>query len=108
MHDLLIERNEKHFSLAEHTPQGINGFIYEALGPYGTSEFSDRVLEGKMTVEDKAGFDMTEAGEIFLATTHPAPQLPPEKWTSATLERLKEKLHQNPTQQRDDGETEQT
>ena len=28
VYDLLIERNEKHFSLAEQTPQGINGFIY--------------------------------------------------------------------------------
>ena len=37
VHDLLIERNEKHFSLAEHTPQGINGFICEAIGSYGTS-----------------------------------------------------------------------
>ena len=41
VHDLLIKRNEKYFSLADKTPQGINGFIYEALGPYGTSEFND-------------------------------------------------------------------
>ena len=79
VHDLLIERNEKHFSLAEQTPQGINGCIYEALGPYGTSEFSDRVLEGKMTAEDKAGFDMTAARELCMATTRPTQQLPPEK-----------------------------
>ena len=97
VHELLIERNEKHFSLAEQTPQGINGFIYEALGPYGTSEFSDRVLEGTMTEEDKSGFNMIEAKELFLATTQPDPQLPPEKWTSETLERLKEKIEQKPT-----------
>ena len=27
VHNLLIERNEKYFSLAENTPQGINDFI---------------------------------------------------------------------------------
>ena len=43
-----------------------------------------------------------------MATTRPTPQLPPKKWTSATLERIKENLHPTPPQQRDDGETEQT
>ena len=42
--ELLIERNISHFSKAKATPQGINGFIYNALGPYGVSNFSDRVL----------------------------------------------------------------
>ena len=69
VHELLIERNVKHFSLAEQTPQGINGFIYEALGPYGTSEFSDRVLEGKLSEEDKSGFNLIEAKELFVATS---------------------------------------
>ena len=85
VHNLLIERNEKHFSLAENTPQGINDFIYEALGPYGTSDFSDRVLEGQMTDKDKAGFDLIEAEELCIATSQPDPKLPPEKWTTETL-----------------------
>ena len=89
-------------------PQEINDFIYEDLGPYGTSEFSDRVLEGTMTEEDKPGFSMIEAKELFMVITRQDPQLPQEKWTSETLERLKEKLNKTPTQQRDDGETEQT
>ena len=37
IHDKLIIRNIKHFSAAEDTPQGINGFIYNALGPHGIS-----------------------------------------------------------------------
>ena len=49
IHNLLIDRNIKHFSQAKDTPQGINGFIYNALGPHRTSDFSDRVLEGNMT-----------------------------------------------------------
>ena len=64
-----------------------------------------------MTAEDKAGFDMTAARELFMATTRPTPQfpqLPSKKWTSATLERIKENLHPTPPQQRDDRETEQT
>ena len=73
VHELLIERNVKHFSLAEQTPQGINGFIYEALGPYGTSEFSGRVLEGKLSEEDKSGFNLIEAKELCMATSRPDP-----------------------------------
>ena len=73
VHKLLIERNVKHFSLAEQTPQGINGFIYEALGPYGTSEFSGRVLEGKLSEKDKFGFNLIEAKELCMATSRPDP-----------------------------------
>ena len=79
--------------------------MHEALGPYGTSEFSARVLEGAMTEKDKSGFNMIKATELFMTTTRPDPQLPPEKWTSETLERLKEKLNKNPPQKQDDGET---
>ena len=79
VHHLLFERNVKHFSLAGKTPQGINWFICEALGPYDTSKFSDRVLERQMTKDNKEGFSLIEVEEIFLATSHPDPQLPPEK-----------------------------
>ena len=92
IHDKLISRNIKHFSAAEDTPQGINGFIYNALGPHGISEFCDRVLEGNMTEEDKAAFDLVEAKELFQATSRPDPELAPEKWTTETIERIKRKL----------------
>ena len=87
IHDRLIDRNIKHFSAAKETPQGINGFIYNALGPHGTSEFSDRVLDGNMTEEDKATFDLVEAKEIFQATSRPDLELAPEKWTTETIEK---------------------
>ena len=61
-----------------------------------------------MTEEDKSGFNMIEAKELFMVTTRPDPQLPTEKWTSETLEILKEKLNKNPTQNQDDRETKQT
>ena len=47
----------------------INGFIYNALGLYGISEFSDRVLDETMTEMDKAAFDLIEAKELFQATS---------------------------------------
>ena len=65
IHNLLVERNIQYFSLAEDTPQGINGFIYNALGPHGTSDFSDRVLNGNLVAKDKAGFELVEAEELF-------------------------------------------
>ena len=92
IHKLLIERNITHFSKAEATPQGINGFIYNALGPYGISNFSDRVLKGEMTEEEKASFDMAEAAELFEATSKPEHDLAPEEWALHTLERLKRKV----------------
>ena len=79
IHDRLISRNIKHFSAAEDTPQGINGFIYNALGPHRISDFSDRVLDENMTEEDKASFDLVEAKELFQATSRPDPELAPEK-----------------------------
>ena len=95
----------KHFSLAENIPQGINGFIYEALGPYGTSELSDRALEEQMTDTGKPGFGLIEAEELFRATSHPDSQLPPEKWTTKTLERIKKVNNREQTQE--EGETNQ-
>ena len=41
-----------------------------------------------MTDEDKACFDLIEAKELFMATPHPDSQLPPEKCTTETLERI--------------------
>ena len=79
MHDRLIDRNIKHFSAAEDTPQEKNSFIYNALGPYGTSDFSDRVLDGNMTEEDKVAFDLVKAKGLFQATSRPALELAPEK-----------------------------
>ena len=61
-----------------------------------------------MTEEDKSGFNLIEAKELCMATSRPDPQLPPEKWTSETLERLKEKINKNPKQNLDDSETHQT
>ena len=79
IHNLLIDRNIKHFSQAEDTPQGINGFIYNALGPHGTSDFSDRVLEGNMTEDERTAFSLAEAEELFQATSRPDSELPPKK-----------------------------
>ena len=45
-----------------------------------------------MTEADKAGFDLVEAEELCMATSRPDPTLPPEKWTTEALERIKEKL----------------
>ena len=65
IHKLLINRNIKHFSQAEDTPQGLNGFIQVALGVDGTNAFSDRVLCGTMTEDDRAGFTLKEAEKYF-------------------------------------------
>ena len=41
-----------------------------------------------MTDEDKACFDLIVAKELFMAPPHPDSQLPPEKWTTETLEHI--------------------
>ena len=37
----------------------------KAVGPHGTSHFSDRVLEGTMTAEDRANINYQEAYELL-------------------------------------------
>ena len=44
-----------------------------------------------MTEEDREIFELKEAEELFLATTRPAPNLPPEKWSTAALDRIKKR-----------------
>ena len=92
IHDRLIIRNIDHFSAAEDTLQGVNGFIYTALGPNGITDFSDRVLGGNMTEEDKSSFDLVGAKELFRTTSKPDPELALEKWTTETIKRIKRKL----------------
>ena len=63
-----------------------------------------------MTEEDKAGFELAEAEELFMATSRPDPTLPPERWTTEALERIKKKVNP-PTgadKTKQEGETEQT
>ena len=78
------------------------------LGVDGTNAFSDRVLRGTMADDDRAGFTLKEAEELFLATTRPDPKLPPEKWSTAALDRIKRKVSKTKEETRDEGETTQT
>ena len=51
-----------------------------------------------MTEEDKVSFDLVEAKELLQATSRPYPELAPEKWTTETIERIKQKLKPNSIQ----------
>ena len=76
--NLLIDRKFKHFSLAKETRQGTNGFIYQTLWPHRTSKFSDRVLDGNITEDERDAFPLAEAEELFRATSRPDPEIPLE------------------------------
>ena len=63
--NVIIDHNIKHFSEAEHTPLGKRTFLYEAIGPHGTSEFCDRVLEGGLGEADRDSVNFAEAYELL-------------------------------------------
>ena len=65
IHNATIECNIQHFSKAEKTPQGINTFLYQALGDHGTSEFSNRILDRELTKTDEAKFQLSETFELL-------------------------------------------
>ena len=51
--DAVIDHNIKHFSEAKDTPLGMGTFLHKAIGPHGTSEFCDCVLDGGLGETDK-------------------------------------------------------
>ena len=61
----IIEQNISHFSEAENTPLGLGTFLQKEIGPHGTSDFCDRVLEGSLGQADKEDIAMTETYELL-------------------------------------------
>ena len=57
--EAIIDHNIEHFSAAENTPLGKGTFLHDAIGPHGTSEFCDRVLDGGLGEADKEEVGMT-------------------------------------------------
>ena len=51
IHEAIINYNIKHYSKPEHSPFGLGTFLCEAIGPHGTTEFSDRILVGELDSE---------------------------------------------------------
>ena len=78
--------------ITEETFQGINEFIDGALGTQGIDIFCDIVLYGTMTEKERAGFELLEGEEIFLVMTCPEPKFFLEKWTTVTLDQIKQKI----------------
>ena len=71
IHTNIINYNIKHYSKAEESPVGIGTPLYEKLGPYGISPFCNRVLQGKMTIQDLEDIPMTETIELLKSTVKP-------------------------------------
>ena len=84
IHNAIIEHNIQHFSKAEKTPQGIKTFLYQALGDHGTSEFSNRILNGELTKTDKEKFQLSETFELLQATTRPT-NTTPNTWVTESI-----------------------
>ena len=63
--DAIIDHNIKHFSEAEDTPLGMGTFLHKAIGPHGTLEFCDRVLDGGLGQADKEDINYVEAYKLL-------------------------------------------
>ena len=68
IHKVICNFNEVHYSKTEKPPFGLGQFLCKAVGPYGTMKFSDRVLEGSLTKEDKASINYQEVYELLEIT----------------------------------------
>ena len=68
IHKVICNFNEVHYSKTEKPPFGLGQFPCKGVGPYGTMKFSDRVLEGSLTKEDKASINYQEVYELLEIT----------------------------------------
>ena len=88
--DAVIDHNIKHFSEAEDTPLGMGTFLYKAIGPHGTSEFCDRVLDGGLGETDKEEINYVEAYELLqhMQRKKQQPTRSPVQWIKDTISEL--------------------
>ena len=61
----IYEHNKEHYSKPEKSTFGLGEILRKAVGPHGTSQFSDRVPEGTMTEEDRVNINYQEAYELL-------------------------------------------
>ena len=85
--DAVIDHNIKHFSEAEDTPLGMGTFLHKAIGPHGTSEFCDRVLDGGLGAADKEDINYVEAYELLqhMQRKKQQPTRSPVQWIKDTI-----------------------
>ena len=65
IHESIINYNIEHYSKPESSPFGLGQFLCDAIGPHGTSQFSDRILAGDLTEADRKEIQFEEAYELL-------------------------------------------
>ena len=65
IHNAIIDYNITHYSKPEGSPFGLGTFLCDAIGPHGTSEYSDRILEGKLDDTDRQEINFDEAYKLL-------------------------------------------
>ena len=68
IHKVICNFNEVHYSKPEKSPFGLGKLQCKAVGPHCTLKFSDRVLKGSLTKEDKASINYQEVYELVEIT----------------------------------------
>ena len=87
----IIEQNITHFSEAENTPLGKGTYLHKVIGPHGTSEFCDRVLDGGLGEADKEAIHYVEACELLQHMQKKKQQITPRspyQWVTDTIDDL--------------------
>lgn len=77
IHDHILAYNISHYSKGGQSPLGINKPLYDRIGPYGTSTFCDKVLEGKIALSDLDDIPFPETIELLQSTMRPPSQHSP-------------------------------
>ena len=61
----IIQQNIKHFTTPEASHSGLGEFLHQAIGDRGTSEFCNRVLQGKLYKKDLVKIKLQETKELL-------------------------------------------
>ena len=89
--DAIINQNIKHFSTPETSPLGLGEFLHQAIGDHGTSDFSNRVLQGAITPQDEKQIALKETTEMLKKMQIPPQQKEhPDYWIKETIDYLLE------------------
>ena len=65
IHEAIIDQNIRHFSEAEDKSRSKGTFLHDAIDPYGTSEFCNRVLDRGLGAADGEDINYVEAYELL-------------------------------------------
>ena len=98
IHNAIIHQNIKHFTTPEASPLGLGKFLHKVIGDHSTSNFCNRVLQGKLHKKDLSQIKLQETRELLqkMHTPH-QPQVHPDQLIIESIDYLLEPEMDHPS-----------